>query len=163
MNDEKKKDLVLDEYNKTINDSFVDFEKQLTFIASGALGISVIFIEKIVDLEHSVCNSFLILGWVFFGLSLVLNMSSHLLTILFCSKSAQEYVKGDSSHNDKVEKRNKTTMIINLITAFFLLLGLSGIIIFLSINLDTKKLSSESNIKKCFDVSSNYEQIEKEI
>jgi hypothetical protein len=163
MSEENRRDAVLDDYNKTMNDSSVDFEKQLTFIASGALGISIIFIEKIVDLEHTEFSYFLISGWIFFGLSLVLNMSSHLLTILFCSESAQEYIKDDPAHNSNVDKRNKRVRIINFVTVLLLLLGLAGTIIFLSLNIDSKKSKSDNNIKECTGVLSNEEKINKEI
>jgi hypothetical protein len=63
------------------------FDKNLLFITSGTLVLSLAFIEKVVPLQGSACIGFLIASWIILTLSLLLNLISHYeaITILFAT------------------------------------------------------------------------------
>lgn len=122
-----------------------NFEKSLTYISAGALGLSLTFIEKIVPIESSLHIWTLILAWIFLGLTLFLNLVSHLISSYYSRKSQDELDNGDENINDKIDKRNRKMTIINWTTVIFLMLGISFIIFFTSINYSNKASTSNSD------------------
>lgn len=153
---------IRNKFDETRNKSEDDFEKSLTYISGGALGLSLTFMEKIISLESSLHIWTLIFGWIFLGLTLMLNLVSHLITSYYSRISQDEY---DSENKDeeliikKIKKRNRNITIINWTTVSFLMIGISFIIIFSSINYTNKTHSShsdnctnthqEKSLKKC--------------
>lgn len=125
------------------------FEEKLTYISAGALGLTLTFIEKIIPLTDSVGTVFLVMGWGFLVMTLLLNLSSHLISKQYLFKTQMELDKSNDSNHlkdiySKVIKRNKRTDCINWITVGLLILGISFIVTFVSINSFNK---STSNIK----------------
>jgi hypothetical protein len=100
-----------------------DFEKNITFISAGALGISMTFIEKIVNLPKAIHLWIIITAWGFLTLTLLANLLSHYLSSCYHLKAIEEY-----------DARNKKITRLNLSTIFTLILGIILLIIFLSIN-----------------------------
>lgn len=118
--------------DKVIEKSEDDFEKQLIFIASGALGISFAFIEKIVPLNTSVYFLVLALSWISLTLALCVNLFSHYLSIKNLRKSKSEYsiycedeeklsFERLTSNN---ETRNKGMELVNYASTFLFSRGL---------------------------------------
>jgi hypothetical protein len=58
------------------------FDKSIQFIASGALGVSFAFIEKIVKLEHAVCKCLLINAWYAFAWVIFISLATHFISIM---------------------------------------------------------------------------------
>ena len=58
--DKNTEDKDRDAFQKAIENSENDFEKNLTYISAGALGLSLAFIEKIVKLENADHSAFLV-------------------------------------------------------------------------------------------------------
>src|SRR5688500_4917696 len=90
-----------DDYKKALYDimgkSQDDFEKQLSFISAGALGLSLIFTEKIVkDISKADLKCLLVAGWILLAVTLFINLISHLLATLNCRKTLQEYHERNS-------------------------------------------------------------------
>lgn len=112
-----------------------DFEKQLSYISAGALGVSMFLIEKIVkDLSNAHCKWILIVSWSLLGFTLIGNLLSHYFCINFNYKTIEEI---DSERYDRVkaEKRNSYVKFINTSTVFALVIGIIFLIIFTSINI----------------------------
>jgi hypothetical protein len=114
------------------NKSDDDYEKNVTFISSGTLLLSITFIEKIISINKSNAIWTLILSWIFLCLTLVVNLFSHQLSSWYHEKSIDEY---DYDITNKIVKeRNKEIRYINWGTTFSLILGMIFLIIFCSIN-----------------------------
>ncbi|AGA76669.1 hypothetical protein [Echinicola vietnamensis] len=85
-----------------------DFEKYITFISSGALGLTVTFIDKISPLKESVYVWTIILGWGLFALTLFLNLFSHYLSSRYNEKTINE-IDMDIDYSmllENIDKRN---------------------------------------------------------
>ena len=130
----------LKEYEKILEEIISkgqdDFEKQLSFISAGALGLSLTFMDKIVkDLPHSSYKGLLISGWILLAFTLVLNLISHLVSSMLHNKTLSEVRNNDNSHYSKSICRSVIISSINWISIFSLATGLVFIIIFSSLNL----------------------------
>lgn len=133
---------------RMIEKSGDDFEKNLTYISAGALGLSLTFIEKIIKIEDSNYRLYLIGGWIFLALTLFVNLISHLNSRSSGEKSNEEFSEISVSDKDykskmdilinKIKRRNKLINWINYATLLFLILGISLIIIFISLNVMSK-------------------------
>ncbi len=126
-------------FHKAISDSEAFFEKNLTYISAGALGISLTFIEKIVKLDESNGLHFLIIGWVLLVVTLAINLMSHLISKYFILKSQKEYNNKVENLIPKIEKRNMIIDSINWLTVILLILGIASIVVFTSINAYNQK------------------------
>lgn len=68
---------------RTLEYSIAQFDKNVLFIASGALGISFAFIEKIVpNLIHAENKHFLINSWYCFAGVIFISLVAHFISIL---------------------------------------------------------------------------------
>jgi hypothetical protein len=132
--EENKKEKFREAFQKAIENSENDFEKNLTYISAGALALSLAFIEKIVKLENADHSYFLVIGWILLTLTLGLNLVSHLISIHFIKMSRDEFDKKDRAVILKIKKRNGKIDCINWITVALLFLGITSIVIFSSIN-----------------------------
>ena len=63
--------------NDTKNKSQDDFEKYINLIASGALALTITFIDKIVPISDAVFIWIIATGWGLLSLTLLLNLFSH--------------------------------------------------------------------------------------
>lgn len=114
-----------------------DFEKYITFIASGGLGLTLTFIDKIVSVKESICKWTLIVGWFCLAMTLFVNLLSHYLASKHNSKTIQE-IDDDLPYEDlvtNIDKRNGLVSKLNLLTIFSLGIGIVFILIFVTINL----------------------------
>ena len=114
------------------NKSDDDYEKNVTFISSGTLLLSITFIEKIISINKSNSIWTLILSWIFLCLTLVINLFSHQLSSWYHEKSIEEYDYDIT--NEIVRKRNKEIRYINWGTTFLLILGMIFLIILRLLN-----------------------------
>lgn len=114
-----------------------DFEKYITFIASGGLGLTLTFMDKIVGVKESVCKWTLIVGWFCLALTLFVNLLSHYLASKHNSKTIQE-IDDDIPYEDlvtNIDGRNGLVSNLNLITIFSLGIGIVFILLYVTINL----------------------------
>lgn len=136
-----------DSIQRMIEKSGDDFERNLTYISAGSLGLSLTFIEKIVKIEDSNYRLCLILGWIFLALTLFVNLISHLISRNLGEKSNEDLDKiivGSEDYEskmdmiNKIKRRNKLINWINYATMALLIVGISLIIIFISLNVMNK-------------------------
>lgn len=144
MTDEEKK--TLEQYKiellKVYDKSQENFEKQLSYISAGGLGLSMAFIDKIVkNITHSSCKILLPFSWTLLGLALIVNLMSHLISSRFTYNTINEIdnsINGiaENSYNyKKAISRNKIISKINLSCIISLLLGVICLILFVTYNL----------------------------
>lgn len=131
-----------------------DFEKYLTFISAGALGLSITFIEKLVPLENATNVWFLISGWIFLAITLLVNLFSHIFSALMIDKSNEDLDNDGEAIHDLITKRNKKIDLINYATLFTLMIGIASIILFTSKNAINM---AKSNDKPTKPSQENYE------
>lgn len=121
------------------------FEKAITFISSGALGLTLTFHDKIVPVENSTYVILVALGWVFLVATLFVNLVSHYQSSKSTDNSIDEI---DSIINKEITyysfHRNLTrrnNVIDNLNKASILLLGIGlfVIVLYVSININYGK------------------------
>ena len=112
-----------------------DFEKQLSFISAGTLGVSMFFIEKVVkDLTNANCKWILIVSWSLLGFTLIINLLSHYLAINFNYKNIEE-IDADNYNYLNSSRRNKIIKSVNIATLITLISGIICLIVFTSINI----------------------------
>ncbi len=127
VNDQEEKEWEnrIHEYRK---DAVSQFNKQLIYLSSGGLILTIGFIKDIVSLSTSKYNFFLVLTWLFFTLSLLLNLISYKSTMK--SMDLELDGKGDESNKqDLITNRLDNGSLYSLISAVLIF------VIFLSINI----------------------------
>ena len=113
-----------------------DFEKYINFIASGGLGLTIAFFDKIVQIEIAIYLWIIVLGWILLAFTLLINLSSHYKSVKFSELTISEI--NDKNYDaifTNVEKRNKTINVLNIISLTSLICGVSSIILFVTFNI----------------------------
>jgi hypothetical protein len=113
-----------------------DFEKYITFIASGSLALTLTFIDKISPLKQSTGIWIIVLGWFLLAATLFINLLSHYLSSRYSEKTIQD-IDDDLCYEDVVigiTKRNKIISNLNLWSIILLGLGISFVLIFTTVN-----------------------------
>lgn len=104
----------------TLRYSNEQFDKNVLFIASGSLGVSFAFIEKLVpDLRVAVCSNDLIKAWYCFAGVVFLSLISHFISSLSISWSIEHH--NDHNWEAKRKKWNYVTRTLNIAMIFGLL------------------------------------------
>lgn len=111
-----------------------DFERLITYISAGALGLSITFIEKLVPLNNSLHSEFLITGWILLALTLILNLFSHNYSSRMSAKSENDFDNKVKGLHELIAKRNHRIDCINWTSLGLLTLGLGFTIYFTSKN-----------------------------
>jgi hypothetical protein len=111
------------------------FEKQLTLIATGAFGLSVLIAKYLFPEEQELSNkTLLLIGWVLLVCALMLNLFSHLITFRYHAKTIAEI--DDNAYNEvKANQRNKTIDWINWICGSMVVFALILLVVFFKVNL----------------------------
>ncbi|GAA3555895.1 hypothetical protein [Snuella lapsa] len=113
-----------------------DFEKYITFIASGALGLTITFIDKISPLEESIVIWVIALGWVLLAFTLFINLLSHFLSSKYNEQTIQDIddeIEYDNLIN-RIDNRNRIISQLNLSSIILLGLGIISILIYTIVN-----------------------------
>jgi hypothetical protein len=117
------------------------FEKAITFISSGALGLTLTFHDKIVPVENSICVIIIAIGWTLLIATLFINLISHYQSSKSTDASIDEidgildYKINYSTYQVNLHKRNKKIDNLNKTSIYLLGIGLFLIIIYVSINI----------------------------
>lgn len=111
-----------------------DFEKQITYINAGALGLTFTFIEKIVPFSKAINLWLLIIGWLFLIWTLLVNLGSHYFSKYQIDKTIDDMDNNIPNLHLIINKRNKVIDKINMSTILSLILGIFFIIVFVYTN-----------------------------
>ncbi|QYA26727.1 hypothetical protein G3I01_14905 [Gramella sp. MT6] len=147
-----------EEYRSSIYDqqtkSHDSFEKAMTFITSGALALTLTFHDKIVPVGNAKAIFLIAAGWGLLAITLFVNLVSHYLSSKSLNKSADEidqvisYDLTFDDFNSNLENRNRNIDRLNKITIWSLGIGLTAIIMYVTINIyNGKKEQSGSEFK----------------
>lgn len=110
------------------------FEKQLSYISAGALGLSIAFLKDIIiEIGSSKFKWVISAGWILLIVCLLLNCLSHIWAAQSHNKTIGEITSG-KYNSAIVERRNRTINRFNIGSVATMLLGILAIIIFITIN-----------------------------
>ncbi|MCX2681060.1 hypothetical protein OOZ15_13995 [Galbibacter sp. EGI 63066] len=114
-----------------------DFEKYITYISSGALGLTMTFFDKISPLEKSISLWIIATGWIALAITLFVNLLSHYLSSRYNEKTVQDLDSNISYEklSCNIDRRNNKISILNLASIILLGLGILLILIFSILNL----------------------------
>lgn len=126
---------------QTYKESATLFEKNLLYITSGALGISITFLSDIVDLDTACFFYLLISAWSIFTVVILLSLIAHYCSMKSMNHEMKYFLKEKKPKNrfEKWVKKMNVSMIIGLP------LGLVFLVLFLSLNLTS--MSKQNNPK----------------
>lgn len=128
----EEKDTYLEQLNKAYIESSSQFDKQILFIASGALGISLAFIKDIVKLDIATSKNLLLLSWIFFGAVILICILSHYTSL----KAINFKIENLYQKKDKTSKLfDFFTKLFNILMIVFLATGLILLFVFIGINI----------------------------
>lgn len=128
----EEKDPYLEQLNKTYIESSSQFDKQILYIASGALGISLAFIKDIVKLDVATDKNLLLLSWISFGAVILISILSHYTSL----KAINFRIENLYQKKDKTSKRfDFFTRLFNVLMIVFLATGIILLFCFIGINI----------------------------
>ena len=126
-----------------------DYEKNITYISSGTLILSLTFIEKIVALDKSTALFSLIISWILLAITLLINLISHQISSFYHEKVIDEVKQysnfdGEKSSDEKkqfglsilekITKNNNIIRFLNWLTTGTLITGIFFLILYCSLN-----------------------------
>jgi hypothetical protein len=130
---EEDKNYEQQQYN-ALNYSNEQFDKSVIFIASGALGISFAFIEKVIpDIENALCSNLLIISWSIFAGVIFISLVAHFISMCAIRWSINNYQK--SNYENGRRNRNIIIRTINVFMIIGILAGLGTLIYFVKSNI----------------------------
>jgi hypothetical protein len=134
--DEKLKQFTRETLIKSMLSSEEWFDKNLTFIAGGAILLSVSFLDKLVPYKDAICKWTLIAAWFVLMASLVLNLLAHRRSSLNQMTTLNELDEEDELNAfEKAQERNRKMNQLTLGATWSMATGLLLLIIYCSINL----------------------------
>jgi hypothetical protein len=126
----------LDQQYDALKYSNEQFDKNVLYIASGALGISFAFIEKIIpDMTRAVSTHLINISWYFFAGVIFLSLVSHFISIM-----ANRWAIAHDDENELQYRKNCTywnhvIRTLNVIMILGLLAGILFLIQFVNQNI----------------------------
>lgn len=144
--EQDRRNKLKDSFFASIDVSEADLEKKINYISAGGLVLSITFIEKIVDLSVAKYFWILILGWLFLIATLSVNLISTYSSRKLTMKSVDDLDSGLDEVNlyKNIRYRNKKISNLDFISVITLLLGISFVVLFCSLNLQSKKSTTMS-------------------
>lgn len=110
------------------------FDKNVLFIASGALGISFAFIEKVVpDLQNASHSHLLIISWYFFAGVIFISLVAHFISVM-ANRWAIAH-ENDNKYDKVCRNWNLAIRGINILMILGLLMGIIWMIRFVNLNI----------------------------
>lgn len=127
-----------------------DFEKNLVYITSGTLILSLTFIEKVAPLTEALWIYSLILSWVLLALSLLINLISHQRVSKYSLQYIEEYQQGKSENeiNVIIVRNNKKISTMNNWAVGLLIFGIGFLIVYCSVNAYNMSKEKKAEIVK---------------
>lgn len=117
---------------ETYKESSKQFDRNVLYIASGALVLSLNFITEIIDFDNVNCKYLLLISWSLFVFVIVISLLSHYVSM----KAINQKMKTIEDDNDSTSLLlNRLVSILNLIMLIFLPLAIFLLIIFTFLNL----------------------------
>lgn len=111
------------------------FDKNVLFIASGALGISFAFIAKVIpELANAVKTNLLIGSWYFFAGVIFISLVAHFISIM-ANRWAILHDCNETVNKKNQNRWNSIIRVINIAMIIGLLFGIVWLIRFVNLNI----------------------------
>lgn len=111
-----------------------EFDKSLTYISSGVLGVSYAFIDKVVPLKSCHFKGLLIQGWILLSIAIFLSLLGHYASV-WVQKLLIRYALDIENKRKIYIKGEIITQAINIGVMTLILIGSINILNFIKINL----------------------------
>lgn len=112
------------------------FDKNILFIASGALGISFAFIKDIIpDLKKAICKEYLTSSWYIFAGVIFISLVGHFISMLGGNWAIKNHFLDDQTFNRKLNWWNIPIRILNATTIIAIFIGALTLIYFINQNI----------------------------
>jgi|GEM_PF-3687655 len=129
----------VNQLNETIAKNADALDKLIITLSSGFLAISITFVDKVVPLGTAIFKPILILSWLCFVVSIILNVISFFVADHECNRrkllAGEFYFKGNKASGIKLRNSTTLTHVLNYFTAGFYVLGTLLITAFVSSNI----------------------------
>ncbi|MFW5895457.1 MAG: hypothetical protein ACOCT9_01805 [archaeon] len=122
----------LDKLYQTFSYSISKFDRNVLFISSGALGLSVTIIDSILNLDLAVYKFFLFFAWYLLAFTILLSLYSHMVSYQLTSKIIQ--VTGQDKEEELRDKYNRRLSNINKLMLITLIMGIISFLLFINLN-----------------------------
>jgi len=124
------------QHSDTLTYSISQFDKNILFIASGALAISFAFIKDIIPkLDSATHKPLLFTAWYLFALVIFLSLLGHFLSMQAHSWAINNPHLKDDVFNEKLKCKNLPIRILNISMIIANFIGALALIIFIHQNL----------------------------
>jgi hypothetical protein len=111
------------------------FERQLSYISAGSLALSIGFIKDVIQKISEAQHKWMLgTGWALLAATLLINCISHIRASDLHNRTIADINSGDYDPA-KVTKRHKEIGSVNWVSVVTLMLGITSIIIFVTINI----------------------------
>lgn len=114
------------------NHSSTQFDKNILFIASGALGLSMNFINDFVVIKCASFKFLLFISWIFLVVVILASLVSHYLSIKAVNKKIEHFYNPEDK---KSKNLNSWVQRLNIAMIILLILALIILISFIFLNL----------------------------
>ncbi|MEQ9064080.1 MAG: hypothetical protein RIE58_07875 [Vicingaceae bacterium] len=121
-----------EELYKTLGYSNTQFDKNVLFIATGALGISFAFIDKIVVLKEAMQKALLYNGWSLLVWTMLLSLFSHFVSIMAIRWAIKHRHQDNKGTIERIW--NYSIRMLNVLMLLLLVSGIYQILDFVKVN-----------------------------
>ena len=119
-----------------------DYEKNITYISAGALGVSITFLSEIIDVNRAEYILLIITSWIFFAITLISNLCSHLYSSYIMDLSMDDE---DDQAMANWKRRTRKIRIWNIFNVVLLMFGITLFVIFVSLNIPAMSKAKNDN------------------
>ena len=120
----------------TLKYSTEQFDKNIVFIASGALAISFAFIKDIIpNLQKAVCKEYLFNAWYIFASVIFASLVGHFISMLANTWAIKNAALDDDTYNRKIMNWNWPIRLLNISMIIAIFIGALSLINFIHLNL----------------------------
>lgn len=113
------------------------YDKNVLYLSTGALGVSFAFLKDIVSINDAVSIWWLICAWIFWALSVTAVLYSFYSSRLAMRKAIEAFDDG----KEQKDKSDVWTSCLNFASGALFVLGLFSIIVFVYNNIEVKSMS----------------------
>lgn len=126
--------------NEVFNKNHELFDKQIVYVATGALGLSLAFIDKVTkDIFSAHYKWMLLLGWGLLIIALLVFVGGYLIAASFAEKTIREV--RELAYDEDIERdRHNFIKVYNRIIFLVVVIGIGFIVSFAAINIMSKPL-----------------------
>jgi hypothetical protein len=112
-------------------------DKQIVYLAGGALGLTVVFLKNFIDI-HRANIIFLEICWFLLTVALCLNLYSHVTSIQIHDAELSKRTKKEEAEIDqkRIDRLNKRIDMENIISLTSLYIGIFSFMVFMVLNLN---------------------------